>query len=143
MPPQAPEQKARPGQIALPLWMGVVLALLLLIASPLANAHAVTLADPANQAASTSLELPYTETSLTQGLASPSEVPHCHHGHGTRHLVVALPRVEQHDIECDSLHEPVHRTDSTPPIIASTGPPHALPDPSPVPVYLLTQRFRP
>jgi hypothetical protein len=113
--------------------LGVLLMVLaLLLVAPLASSHA---GEPADQAAPASLE-------LASGEASPSDLPHCHHGHGARHPAVALPRVERQDIEFDTLHEPVHSKDSTTPIIASTGAPQALPDPSPVPVYLLTQRFR-
>ena len=138
MHPEAITPRAGSSQGRLPLWLGAVLMLALLLAAPLATAHA----DPADHAAAASLELASGEASPDIWRTTPSDLPHCHHGHGTRHPAGALPRGEQQDIEIDTLHEPVHSTDSTPPIIASIGAPRALPDPSPVPVYLLTQRFR-
>lgn len=141
---QASQERAGPSQRESPLWLFAVLMLALVLAASLTKAQAAELTYPvypANQAASTSHELTPGDVSSGIWRATPSDLPHCHHGHG-HHFVVALPRVEQQDIEFDTLHEPVHRTDSTPPIIASTGSPHALPDPSPVSVYLLTQRFR-
>lgn len=70
------------------------------------------------------------------------DAPSCHHGHGKRHLVGALPHVTQQDIKFATVHESLGGVDPTPRIIASTGVSQALPDPSLIPVYLLTQRFR-
>ncbi len=89
------------------------------------------------------------ETAFLQGstqaglhLDAPQEAPSCHHGHGMRHLVGALPRVTPQDIKFATVHESLGGMDPAPRIIASSGVPQALPDPSPIPVYLLTQRFR-
>lgn len=77
-----------------------------------------------------------------QHLGAPQDAPSCHHGHGKRHLVGALSHVTQQDIKFATVHESLGGMDPPPRIIASTGVPQALPDPSPIPVYLLTQRFR-
>jgi hypothetical protein len=132
MHPEAIAPRAGSSQGRLPLWLGAVLMLALLLVAPLASSHA---GEPADQAAPASLQ-------FASGEASPSDLPHCHHGHGTRHPAGALPRVERQDIDVNMPPVSCRSLDPTPSIIASTGAPHALPDPSPVPVYLLTQRFR-
>ncbi|MBS9405334.1 hypothetical protein KG088_17100 [Halomonas sp. TRM85114] len=88
-------------------------------------------------------------TSILQGgvetgqhINAPQDAPSCHHGHGMRHLAVALPRVTQQDIKFATVHESLGGMDPAPWIITSIGVQQALPDPSPIPVYLLTQRFR-
>lgn len=89
------------------------------------------------------------ETAFLQGstlagqhLDAPQEAPSCHHGHGMRHLVGVMPHVTPQDIKFATVHESLGGMDPAPRIIASSGVPQALPNPSPIPVYLLTQRFR-
>ena len=89
------------------------------------------------------------ETAFLQGsplagqhLEAPQEAPSCHHGHDTSSLVGALPHVTQQDIKFATVPPSLGGMDPAPRILASSGVPQALPDPSPVPVYLLTQRFR-
>jgi|TARA_B100000929_G_scaffold290325_1_gene283549 hypothetical protein len=81
-------------------------------------------------------------TQTGQHLDAPRDTPNCHHGHGTRYLVGAMTHVPQQDIKFATVHPSWGGMDPTLRLIASTGVPQALPDPSPLPVYLLTQRFR-
>ncbi|MDW7746525.1 hypothetical protein [Halomonas sp.] len=82
------------------------------------------------------------EVETGQHIDAPQDAPSCHHGHGTRYLVGVLPRMEQQDIKFATLHESLGGMDPAPRVIASSGVPQALPDPSPIPAYLLTHRFR-
>lgn len=69
--------------------------------------------------------------------------PYCHHGHGTLHAGSALLRLERFDLEFASCPWSRMLPATAPMFVVSHGSPRAFPDPSPVPVYLLTQRLRP
>lgn len=68
--------------------------------------------------------------------------PRCHHGHGTRQAGSALLRMERQDLEFEPLPLSMAIPAMAPRVVTACGTPSALPAPSPVPVYLLTQRFR-
>ena len=68
--------------------------------------------------------------------------PRCHHGHGTRNVGSALLRLERQDLEFEPLPLSMMTPAIAPRVVTASGTPSALPAPSPVPVYLLTQRFR-
>ncbi|MCH4562572.1 hypothetical protein MKP05_05400 [Halomonas sp. EGI 63088] len=68
--------------------------------------------------------------------------PHCHHGHGTRHAGSALLRQERPDLEFEPLPLSMATPVMAPRLVTACGTPRALPAPSPVAVYLLTQRYR-
>lgn len=143
MQPQAPEQCAGHGRRGISLWLAALFVLALLLAAPLAKAHAEELDHPGNPVAATSLELATGEASTDAWLTSPPAGPHCHHDHAWRSVSGVLPRSEAPDVT----------PDPWPPIVPAAGPSihltsalgHTLPGPaSPhtVPLYLLTQRFR-
>ncbi|WP_129140148.1 hypothetical protein [Modicisalibacter coralii] len=68
--------------------------------------------------------------------------PHCHHGHGARHIGSALLRLERQDPEFKPLPSSMVIPAMAPRVATACGTPSALPVPSPTAVYLLTQRFR-
>lgn len=143
MGPQATEQSTTPGRSGLSVWLGAVLILALLLATPLAKADVVQHAHPGDQVAPAGLELAFGEASPDAWLTSPPAGPHCHHDHAWRSVSGVLPRSEAPDVT----------PDPWPPIVPAAGPSihltsalgQTLPGPaSPhvVPLYLLTQRFR-
>lgn len=67
---------------------------------------------------------------------------HCHHGHTSQPIGNALLRVERQDLEPEPFLVPMAGPITAPRVATDSGLPRALPDPSPVPVYLLTQRLR-
>lgn len=68
--------------------------------------------------------------------------PRCHHGHGTRNVGSALLRLERQDLEFEPLPLSMTVPAIAPRVVTASGTPSALPPPSSVPVYLLTQRYR-
>ncbi|WP_163577031.1 hypothetical protein [Halomonas faecis] len=68
--------------------------------------------------------------------------PHCHHGHGVAANDRLLPRVERLDGDAEP-PLPEDRALGAPPApLATLGQPSAAPVSSPIPLYLLTERFR-
>lgn len=138
-----PEQSAGPGQSGRPLWLGAVLLLALLLATPLAKAQAAEPAHAGDSAAPASFGLAYEGASLDARHAPPSELPHCHHHQAWRPSLGPLPRGETPDsapeppgLTTQFVGPPPHRT-------SPLGHAHPGPDArSSVPLYLLTQRFR-
>lgn len=98
-------------------------------------------------------QAPFSTTFIHISVVPPSEIaehggfvdraypagPHCHHGHATRYTVNALVRT---DLEFEPLPMDITAQAMSPRVVVTSGKPRTLPDPSPVPVYLLTRRLR-
>jgi len=139
---QAPEHSARPSQRGFPLWLGAVLLLALLLATPLTKAEVEQLAHPGDQIAPAGLELAFGEASPDAWLTAPSDLPHCHHDHAWRPPSGILPRSEAPDSAPEATIPATHIA-GPPHLTSPLG--HAHPGPTvrhSVPLYLLTQRFR-
>ncbi|WP_163560251.1 hypothetical protein [Halomonas sp. NO4] len=103
----------------------------LLLGSP-AMAHDAT---PAKPAASP-------ETSAAASLHPNEQGPHCHHGHGLAANDRLLPRAERLDGDAEPPLPEVRALCVPPARLITSGQPSAAPVSSPVPLYLLTERFR-
>lgn len=89
---------------------------------------------------------PGVDTMITEmaaaALAPSDQGPHCHHGHGLAANDRPLPRAERRDVDPDP-PLPEDRALCAPPApLATSGQPSTGPVTSPVPLYLLTERFR-
>lgn len=143
MGPQATEQSTTPGRSGLSVWLGAVLILALLLATPLAKADVVQHAHPGDQVAPAGLELAFGEAASEAWLSTAPDLPHCHHDHAWRPASGVLPRSESPDATPDP--SPLIASVAGPSVHLTSALGHPLPGPaSPhtVPLYLLTQRFR-
>lgn len=96
---------------------------------------------------------PFSTTSLHVSAMSPSDTaehgrfvdkayptgPDCHHDHAARSVGNALVRT---DLKFDPLPMNIDAQAMSPWVVVTSGKPRTLPEPSPVPIYLLTQRLR-
>jgi hypothetical protein len=143
MQPQAPEQCAGHGRRGIPLWLAALFVLALLLAAPLAKAHAEEVDHPGNPLAATSLELAIGGASTDAWLTSTPEAPHCHHDHAWRPAPAVLPRSESPDNAPEPTSPMTQLAGPSPHLTSPLG--HAHPGPTvrhSAPLYLLTQRFR-
>ncbi len=118
--------------------MVVLLGLMLLLFSAVAAAEL-----PLSTASShTRVESPPDGHAHTELVNAEHPGPHCHHGHGWRDGGYALLRLARLDLEFEPLPLSMAAPATAPRVVTSSGTPRTLPDPSPVPVYLLTRRLR-
>ncbi len=143
MGPQATEQSTTPGRSGLSVWLGAVLILALLLATPLAKADVVQHAHPGDQVAPAGLELAFGEASPDAWLTAPSGLPHCHHDHAWRPASGILPRGETPDSAPEATSPATPIVGPPPHLTSPLGHTHPGPSVRPsAPLYLLTQRFR-
>jgi len=133
-----PKQSTRPAVAWPRLGMVILLGMVLLLSS------AATTADVPSSTASgqVGIELHSNTHSNAERIHTEPPRPHCHHGHGTRQAGSALLRLERENLEFEPLPVAMAIPVMAPRLVTACGTPSALPAPSPVAVYLLTQRLR-
>ncbi|PMR67156.1 hypothetical protein [Halomonas heilongjiangensis] len=129
-PPSAVSRPRKaPGSARGRGWLAALLGLAMLLAASLTMAHTIAIDATAFPGAGVA------------GMATDHD-QHCHHGHGNHPVGSALLRMERPDLEPEPSPVSVADMVTAPRVAAVSGLPRARPDPSPVPVYLLTRRLR-
>lgn len=121
--------RTAPGSARGRCWLAALLGLAMLLTASLTMAHTIATDAQAFQGPGVA------------GMATDHD-QHCHHGHGNHPVGSALLRMERLDLEPEPFPVSVADMVTAPRVVALSGTPRTRPDPSPVPVYLLTRRLR-
>lgn len=139
-----PKQSTRSTTAWHRLGLVILLGMVLLLSSAATMADIPSSADVPSSTASGQVAVePHADTySNAEFINADYPKPRCHHGHGTRNVGSALWRLERQDLEFEPLPLSMTVPAIAPRAVTASGTPSALPSPSTVPVYLLTQRYR-
>ncbi|SHF84374.1 MULTISPECIES: hypothetical protein [Halomonadaceae] len=132
-----PKHSTRPDVAWPRLGMGILLGMVLVLLFSAATAAPVPSSTAFGQVG---VEFLSDTHSSAERIDTEHPRPRCHHG--ARHAGSALLRLERQDLECKLLPLSMAAPTIAPRVVTASGTPRALPAPSPVAVYLLSQRFR-